>query len=58
LYLKRPYLTNGSVGSLEALLANVRSSEDDFSHAGPAERPGSALANDEQRVLVAFLSIL
>jgi hypothetical protein len=58
LYLKRPYLTNGSAPTLEALLASVRFTGADFSHAGGLARGGQSLSSDEQRALLAFLSIL
>jgi hypothetical protein len=59
LYLKRPYLTNGSARTLEELVAAVRFSGADFRHgAGGGEPRGDALGDDEKRALAAFLRIL
>ena len=57
LYLKRPYLTNGSARTLDELLAEVRLGDSDFSHGG---RSGARkmLDPDERRVLLSFLEVL
>jgi hypothetical protein len=59
LYLKRPYLTNGSARTLDALLSAARASESGFSHA-VTERTSNAreLPSEERRALLAFLAIL
>ena len=59
LYLKRPYLTNGSARTLEELVAAARFSGADFRHAADGGEPrGDALGDDEKRALAAFLRIL
>jgi hypothetical protein len=57
LYLKRPYLTNGSSRTLGELLAEVRWSESEFAHAR-ASAAQRELAPDERRALLAFLELL
>jgi hypothetical protein len=57
LYLKRPYLTNGSARSLDELLAAVRLGESDFTHGG-APRAREALDANERRALLSFLDVL
>jgi cytochrome c peroxidase len=57
LYLKRPYLTNGSARTLDELLAGVGWSDSGFAHA-PAPGPTTKLDADERRVLRAFLEVL
>lgn len=59
LYLKRPYLTNGSAATLEAVLENVRLGPHDFVHAPPLDRPDLApLAPAERADLLEFLRLL
>ena len=59
LYLKRPYLTNGSARTLDELLAGVRFSEGEFSHAPPEASPTARdLSVDERQKLIAFLRTL
>jgi hypothetical protein len=59
LYLKRPYLTNGSARTLDALLSAVGSSESGFSHAMIPRPPNAReLTSAERRALLAFITIL
>ncbi len=58
LYLKRPYLTNGSAPTLESVLENARVAGPEFFHAPGGDARGSALAPDEQSSLLAFLRLL
>jgi hypothetical protein len=59
LYLKRPYLTNGSAPTLEALLRSARYGGRGFVHVAPASESGArSLENDERNALTAFLRIL
>jgi hypothetical protein len=58
LYLKRPYLTNGSARTLEAVLENARFAGPLFWHAPGGDARGNELARDEQRSLVQFLRLL
>jgi hypothetical protein len=57
LYLKWPYLTDGSSATLDAVLSSARSSSDEFSHAGSLVG-GRAFTADERHVLLAFLRVL
>lgn len=57
LYLKRPYLTNGSARTLDDLVARARFRGEEFQHAAGGDAAGE-LGRDEQRALVAFLRIL
>jgi hypothetical protein len=60
LYLKRPYLTNGSAPSLDALVARARFSETELFHFEPQERERApnSFAPGEAQALVAFLRVL
>ena len=58
LYLKRPYLTNGSAATLAELLALARVSNEGFLHGGPAPAGASPLAVEERNALLAFLRLL
>ena len=58
LYLKRPYLTNGSAPTLDAVVATARFGDDAFSHAASVEQGERSLTSEEQRALSAFLRIL
>ena len=58
LFLKRPYLTNGSAPTLDAVVAAARLGGEAFSHAGSVERSERSLTSEEQRALSAFLRIL
>jgi len=59
LYLKRPYLTNGSAPTLEALLENARASASEFVHAPVADRPDLApLPPAERADLLEFIPLL
>ena len=59
LYLKRPYLTNGSARTLEELLARARFSGADFRHGAGGDAPrGDGFGEGERRALAAFLRIL
>jgi hypothetical protein len=59
LYLKRPYLTNGSARTLDALLRAARSNEGAFLHApSESDKNRGALADEERKALLAFLEIL
>jgi hypothetical protein len=59
LYLKRPYLTNGSARTLDGLLSAVRTSESGFSHAVISRAPNAQqMTSEERRALLAFLTIL
>jgi hypothetical protein len=59
LYLKRPYLTNGSASTLDALLRAARYSDEAFLHATPGESAAYAsFTSDERRSLVALLELL
>ncbi len=55
LWVKRPLLTNGSAGSVDEVLANVRLGVDAV-HGGGAQ--GRALTDDERRALGEFLDLL
>ncbi|HEX6765619.1 MAG TPA: hypothetical protein VF103_09085, partial [Polyangiaceae bacterium] len=60
LYLKRPYLTNGSAPTLDALVMRARYSETELLHLERPEREGElrTFAPDEVQALVAFLRVL
>jgi hypothetical protein len=58
LYLKRPYLTNGSARTLEGVLENARFAGSEFWHAPGSDARGAGLAPEERRSLVAFLRLL
>ena len=59
LYVKRPYLTNGSARTLEELVREVRFSEAGFWHGSDRPARGEKpLGRDEQRALLAFLRVL
>jgi hypothetical protein len=59
LYLKRPYLTNGSARTLESLLAEARVSATAFEHQSLAKSTELVpLAADERADLLAFLRLL
>jgi hypothetical protein len=59
LYLKRPYLTNGSARTLEELLVQARFSGADFRHGAGGDAPrGDGFGEGERRALAAFLRIL
>ena len=59
LYVKRPYLTNGSARTLDELVREVRFSDAGFWHG--SDRPArdeKPIGRDEQRALLAFLRVL
>jgi cytochrome c peroxidase len=56
LYLKRPYFTNGSAGSLADVLERARSSAGTFRHDDPA--PSGALDAGDRLALLDFLRLL
>jgi hypothetical protein len=59
LYLKRPYLTRGTVTTLDGLLGAVRFSETELLHAGAEARSDlRAFTPGERADLVAFLELL
>jgi hypothetical protein len=60
LYLKRPYLTNGSALTLDALVMRARFTNDEFFHFEPPtrERALTRFTPDEVQALVAFLRVL
>jgi len=59
LYLKRPYLTNGSASTLADVLERVRLTPREFRHATMAEEPGfSSLPAEERADMLAFLRLL
>jgi hypothetical protein len=57
LYLKRPYLTNGSARTLDELLSAVEGSDAEFAHAS-TRRLAKTISPHERRALVAFLELL
>ncbi|HEV8550278.1 MAG TPA: hypothetical protein VGQ57_14640 [Polyangiaceae bacterium] len=59
LYLKRPYLTNGSAKTLDALLETVRFSASSWFHEAPSDATDlSRLSSEERADLLAFLKLL
>jgi cytochrome c peroxidase len=59
LFKKRPYFTNGSAKTLEAVLEEARFDADHFWHAEPQDgAAGARLAADERKALLEFLDLL
>ncbi|HEY3499867.1 MAG TPA: hypothetical protein VGK73_34490, partial [Polyangiaceae bacterium] len=58
LYLKRPYLTNGSAATLAELVGLARVSDGGFWHGGPAPSEARGFEPGERDALVAFLGLL